>query len=106
MQYEKLTESEEAIMKAVWDCTKEPEMSDVVNRVTNAYGRNWKPQTVSTFLAKLVRKNYLEMKREGKKYTYKTMVSEAGYRKDKLKQMYIYLYASDRELMEKDLNNI
>ena len=106
MKYEKLTESEEAVMKAIWDCTKEPELSDVVDRVTDVYGKDWKPQTVSTFLAKLVRKGYLKMKREGKKYTYKILVAEEAYRKERLKQVYIYLYSSDKEAMERDFRDI
>ena len=80
MQIENLTESEEIVMKAVWDCNKEPVLSDVVTRVNDFYGKDWKPQTVSTFLQKLVRKNYLKLQRNGKIYTYKILVSEAEYR--------------------------
>lgn len=81
MFIEKLTESEELVMKAIWDCRKEPVLSDVVERVNDFYGKDWKPQTVSTFLSKLVRKNYLKLQRNGKIYTYKILVSEAEYRK-------------------------
>lgn len=81
MFIEKLTESEEIVMKAIWDCHKEPVLSDVVDRVNDFYGKDWKPQTVSTFLSKLVRKNYLKLQRNGKIYTYKILVSEAEYRK-------------------------
>lgn len=80
MFIEKLTESEELVMKSIWDCRKEPVLSDVVERVNDYYGKDWKPQTVSTFLAKLVRKNYLKLQRNGKIYTYKILISEAAYR--------------------------
>lgn len=80
MFIEKLTESEELVMKSIWDCRKEPVLSDVVERVNGYYGKDWKPQTVSTFLAKLVRKNYLKLQRNGKIYTYKILISEAAYR--------------------------
>lgn len=80
MKIEKLTESEELVMKSIWDCRKEPVLSDVVDRVNGFYGKDWKPQTVSTFLAKLVRKNYLQLCRNGKIYTYKILISEAAYR--------------------------
>lgn len=80
MKIEKLTESEELVMKSIWDCRKEPVLSDVVDRVNGYYGKDWKPQTVSTFLAKLVRKNYLQLCRNGKIYTYKILISEAAYR--------------------------
>lgn len=80
MIIEKLTESEELVMKAIWDCKKEPVLSDVVDRVNGFYGKDWRPQTVSTFLAKLVRKNYLKLQRNGKIYTYKILISEKAYK--------------------------
>ena len=86
MKVEKLTESEELVMKAIWDCKKEPVLSDVVDRVNGFYGKDWKPQTVSTFLSKLVRKDYLKLIRNGKIYTYKVLVPEAVYRRKLYKQ--------------------
>lgn len=80
MKIEKLTESEELVMKSIWDCRKEPVLSDVVDRVNGYYGKDWKPQTVSTFLAKLVRKNYLKLQRNGKIYTYKILIPEDAYK--------------------------
>jgi predicted transcriptional regulator len=81
MKIEKLTESEELVMKAIWDCNKEPVLSEVVEQVNGVYGKDWKPQTVSTFLAKLVRKNYVKLLRNGKIYTYKILITEAQYRR-------------------------
>lgn len=80
MKIENLTEGEELVMKAVWDCRKEPELSDVVEQTTEVYGKDWKPQTVSTFLARLVNKNYLKLQRNGKIYTYKILISEGAYK--------------------------
>lgn len=86
MKIEKLTDSEEIVMKAIWDCMKEPVLSDVIDRVNGFYGKDWMPQTVSTFLSKLCRKNYLKLQRNGKIYTYKTLVPEAVYRRKLYKQ--------------------
>lgn len=86
MQIEKLTESEELVMKAIWDCKHEPVLSDVVDRTVDFYGKDWKPQTVSTFLSKLVRKNFLKLQRNGKIYTYKVLVKEDAYRRKLYKQ--------------------
>ncbi|MCI8507262.1 MAG: BlaI/MecI/CopY family transcriptional regulator [Lachnospiraceae bacterium] len=106
MQIEKLTEGEEMVMKAVWDCKKEPVLSEVVERVNGVYGKNWKPQTVSTFLAKLVRKNYLKMQRDGKIYTYKILIKERVYSKEQLKRLYIFLYNNDKEAVIQDLETL
>lgn len=86
MQIEKLTEAEEVMMKAIWDCKKEPVLSDVVERVNGVYGKAWRPQTVSTFLAKLVGKKYLKMHRNGKIYTYKVLIPESAYKRKVYKQ--------------------
>lgn len=83
---EKLTDSEEIVMKAVWDCKKEPMLSDVVEIVNGIYGKDWKPQTVSTFLSKLVRKDFLKLQRNGKIYTYKVLVKAEVYRRKLYKQ--------------------
>lgn len=83
-----LTDSEELVMKSVWDTGKEPVLSEVVDRVNGAYGKDWRPQTVSTFLAKLVGKKYLKLQRNGKIYTYKILITEEAY-KQKLYQHHI-----------------
>ncbi len=83
-----LTDSEELVMKSVWDTGHEPVLSEVVDRVNSAYGKDWRPQTVSTFLAKLVGKKYLKLQRNGKIYTYKILITEEAY-KQKLYQHHI-----------------
>ena len=65
----------------IWTCGKEPGLTDVMGVVTEIYHKDWKPQTVSTFLAKLVRKNYVQLKRNGKIYTYKILIPEKAYRR-------------------------
>lgn len=92
---EKLTESEEIVMKAIWDCKKEPVLSDVVDRVNGFYGKDWRPQTVSTFLAKLVRKDYLKMHRNGKIYTYEVLISECEYRHKLYKHLISFWFGND-----------
>lgn len=86
MQIEKLTESEEVTIKAVWDCRKKPTLSEAAERVNGIYGKNWAPQTVSSFLRKLVDKKYLELQRNGKIYTYKVLIPESAYKRKAYKQ--------------------
>ena len=106
MKTEKLTESEELVMKAIWDCKKEPVLSDVVDRVDGFYGKDWMPQTVSTFLSKLCRKNYLKLQRNGKIYTYKTLVPEAVYRRKLYKQHICFWNHNDiAEFVSEMINN-
>ena len=83
---EKLTESEELVMKAVWDFKHEPVLSEVVERVNGFYGKDWRPQTVSTFLQKIFRKGYCKLIRNGKIYTYKVLIKEEEYRRKLYRQ--------------------
>lgn len=106
MQIQNLTESEEIVMKAVWDCKKEPVASEVSEIVNSIYGKDWKSQTVSTFLAKLVQKKYLKLQRNGKIYTYKILIKEDVYNKNKLNQLLIFLYKGDKEAIKQDLETL
>lgn len=74
MEYEKLTNCEELVMKILWDADEELSLMEVVKRVNDKHHRNWKPQTVSTFLARLVLKQYLRHYRQGRVFYYQILV--------------------------------
>ena len=59
---------ERLVMKVIWDSTEDLALQDIMNRVNQENGKSWKPQTVSTFLARLVKKSFLrsEERRVGK----------------------------------------
>ncbi len=79
MGLENLTNCEQLVMKTLWDAEKELGLMDVTQRVNEAYQKDWKSQTVSTFLARLVRKGYLESHRQGRVFYYRTLVSQEDY---------------------------
>ncbi len=75
-----LTNAELLVMKCIWDTPKDLVLSEIVAMVNERYQKDWKPQTVSTYLAHLVQKGFLEMTRNGKIYTYHPLVLEVDYR--------------------------
>ena len=79
MTREELTPSETLIMKCIWDAGQELSLSEILARVNAAYDKDWKSQTVSTFLAKLVQKDFVRMKREGRRISYEILESEEEY---------------------------
>ena len=79
MKFQNLTNCEELVMKTVWDAERELSLADVTRRVNETYHKEWKPQTVSTFLARLVRKGYLENHREGRGFYYQILVPQKDY---------------------------
>lgn len=80
MNYKELTAAETVVMKCIWDADHEPGLSEIVNAANTVYGKEWKPQTVSTFVERLRAKDYLKMKRAGRVVTYEVLVTEDEYR--------------------------
>ncbi|MCR5202140.1 MAG: BlaI/MecI/CopY family transcriptional regulator [Lachnospiraceae bacterium] len=79
-KFEKLTDSEAIIMKCVWDLGDGVRLAFIMDLANKKYDKNWKPQTVSTFLSKLVKKGFIEQYRYGRYYYYKILISKHAYR--------------------------
>lgn len=67
------------VMKTVWDAEKELNLADITQRVNEIYDKEWKPQTVSTFLARLVKKGYLRHYRQGRVFYYQILIPQKEY---------------------------
>ncbi len=80
MKLENLTDCEELVMKTVWDAEEELSLMEVMARVNEKYHKDWKPQTVSTFLARLVKKGYLRHYRQGRVFFYQILVPLEVYK--------------------------
>ncbi len=74
-----LTECEQLVMKVIWNSSEELTLPDIVKAVNDTYQKEWKPQTVSTFLARLVKKNFLTSYRSGRTFYYQSLISEKTY---------------------------
>lgn len=86
MKYE-LTNMEEIVMKCIWDLKDEPSIvvGTILKMVNERYQRNWKIQTISTYVAHLVRKGYVTMQRDGRIYSYTAVLSEREYLTEKIR---------------------
>ena len=76
-----LSDSELFVMKVIWRSEESLSLQDIAERVNRVYGKNWKPQTVSVFLGRIVKKNLLISKRQGRQFYYYPTISEEEYRK-------------------------
>ena len=94
MTLENLTDCEQLVMKTVWDAAEELSLMEVMQRVNDKYHKQWKPQTVSTFLARLVRKGYLRHYRQGRVFFYQILVSLDEY-KGQLTNDYVSFWNHD-----------
>lgn len=85
MRAKEITECEKVVMKCVWDSPHELSMQEITEMVNTQHGKNWKTQTVSTFLARLVKKDYLKMYRKGRCFYYQPLVDKEEYKDDVLR---------------------
>ena len=94
MTHEKLTDCEQLVMKVVWDAEDELSLMEIMDRVNDKYNKDWKPQTVSTFLARLVRKGYLKHYRQGRVFFYQILIPLEEY-KGQLTNDYVSFWNHD-----------
>ncbi len=94
MKLENLTDCEQLVMKTVWDAEEELSLMEVMARVNDKYHKDWKPQTVSTFLARLVKKGYLRHYRQGRVFFYQILVPLEVY-KGQLTNDYVSFWNHD-----------
>ncbi len=81
MKISALSESELYVMKIIWRSGEALSLQEIVQRVNTIYGKEWKPQTVSVFLGRIVKKNLLVSKRNGRQFFYYPTISEEEYRR-------------------------
>ncbi len=70
---------ERLVMKIIWDSTEDLSLQEVLERVNQENKKNWKPQTVSTFLGRLVKKGFLIVYRKGRYSYYQAVVSRSDF---------------------------
>ena len=86
MNAKQLTAAETIVMKCIWDADHEMSLAEIVKNANEGYGKEWKPQTVSTYLAKLCIKNYIQMKRAGRTITYEILITEEDYKSEQARE--------------------
>lgn len=102
----KLPESEELVMMVVWDATEAPDLEETMIKVNERYGKSWRPQTVSTFLARLRKKGFLSAYKKGRYTYYVPEVPKQEYRKMVARRLVSGIYAGDSSELIEDLTQI
>lgn len=85
-----LTKIEIKIMKVIWNSPEKLHLKTVQEKVNETFGADWKPQTISTYLAHLIRKGYLSMERNGKVFLYTAEISEKEFFENEIKNLFEY----------------
>lgn len=95
-----LTTAEMLVMRAIWLEDHDLVLNEVVRDCNAAYGKDWKPQTVSTYLSHLVQKQFLRMDRNGKIYSYHPIVKAQDYMKYNVQNFVEFWGLSPAEMMK------
>ena len=77
--YERYFSMRKTCHESYLDSTEDLALQDIMNRVNQENGKSWKPQTVSTFLARLVKKSFLTVYRKGRYSFYQPAVSKEDF---------------------------
>jgi BlaI family penicillinase repressor len=85
-----LTKIEVKIMKIIWSSGEKMHLKTITDQVNEHFQKEWKPQTISTYLAHLVRKGYLSLVRSGKVFLYTAEVSQETFFENEIRNQFEY----------------
>jgi len=85
----KISDAEMEVMKVIWN-KKEVTSQEIINQLE---GHDWNDNTVRTLINRLISKKAVGIsKKEGKTYTYVSLVNENDYKVKKMKNVIKQLY--------------
>ena len=79
----RLPSAEEQVMSVIWKSNESIDLKSIMNAANEKFDHDWKPQTVSTFLARLRKRGFLSAEKIGR-YTYYTPIVEMADYKEML----------------------
>jgi predicted transcriptional regulator len=92
MKFQKLSETEMELMQVIWKINNPVKSNELLTIFAKEKGRDWKGQTISTFLSRLVDKGVLLVKREGRSNIYIPRLSFKEYKKKEAQSLLDTLY--------------
>lgn len=89
-----VSESELEIMRILWQ-QEGPMMLAPLMEALKAQGRHWKPNTVLTFLSRLVDKGMLRVEKVGRLNQYAPLITESAYLASLTRSFVMDVYGGD-----------
>ena len=107
MKAQHVTECELLVMKTIWSHPeKDMALPEILGLVNSTYGKEWAPQTVSTFLKRLVNRGFLRVYRQGRSFFYHEMITFADYREATICDACDFWFDGDAAAMVESLNKV
>lgn len=79
-EFQKLSETEDELMKVIWECDHPVTSTELLRIFAERKGKQWKAQTISTFLSRLVDKGVLTATRKGRTNLYVPRMTQDEYK--------------------------
>ena len=76
-----MSQSESLIMEYLWNSEDGKGFNEVMDFLTHELGKDWKKQTINTFLKRLTDKGLIEAEQNGKNRVYHAAMTKAEYEK-------------------------
>ena len=92
INFQKLSETEMEIMQIIWTSNHPITSGELLDIFAQQKGKEWKGQTIATFLARLVEKGVLTSVKQGRANIYKPRMSPEEYRSQEAKSLLETLY--------------
>lgn len=80
---QQLSDTEVQIMNIIWEKDRPIKSNELLTIFSNEMGKEWKSQTISTFLSRLVDKGLLSVTKEGRANVYSAAMSLKEFEKRK-----------------------
>ena len=75
-----LTKSEEEIMELLWETDRKMSSKEILDHFNEHWGKDWKKQTLNTFLAKLLQAGFIDRISKDRKYLYVPLITRMEYK--------------------------
>jgi predicted transcriptional regulator len=90
--FQKLSETEQEVMQIIWASDHPITSGELLEVFAREKGKEWKGQTIATFLARLVEKGVLNSSKQGRMNIYQPRITPAEYSSKEAKSLLENLY--------------
>lgn len=87
-----LTQGELEVMDILWSQDRDLSRTEILPLLEQKYHRNWKIQTVSSYLAHLVDKKFIEYYRKGVYFYYHVIMPQERYKEQETRRFINFWY--------------
>lgn len=112
-----LTNTEQMIMKCIWELGDNVAVADLLERLKTEYGKEYARTTISVFMSYLRDKGYVTYEKRSHAYIYKPLISEEDYQAELIKRYqktgfggspveFIRTFLGNQELTRADISAI